>query len=389
MIYNVVAKILKILSVPVITKQRPKVIGVTGSVGKTSAKEAIYAVLNKEFTDDVARSYKNLNTEVGLPLVILRIDISPQGLQWIYVIMLAFFKFLKYRFFSNNYPKILILEYAADKVGDIKYLIEIARPDIACITEIGAAHLEQFKTVEAVAQEKMLLAQNMKADGIAVLNEDNKYIKNLAKNIHYHKIWFHGSSIDGSKNAARKIGEIFKINKEKIDEALSEMRSIKGRMNILKGIKNTTIIDDSYNASPLSMNMALKYLKNYNKGKRKVAILGDMRELGESSEEEHRKLGKEIVKNAQFAILIGPYISRYTSEVLDKYKFDYRAYISFTVARDEILKNINKDDIVLVKASQNTLFLERVTEMLLADKKDKVLLCRQEKHWLKIKNKTP
>lgn len=389
MIYNILAKILKLFSVPVIVKQRPKIIGITGSVGKTSTKEAMYAVLKKEFSDDVARSYKNLNTEVGLPLVILRIDISPQGLQWIYVVVLAFFKFLKYRFFSSNYPKILILEYAADKVGDIKYLTEIAKPDIACITEIGAAHLEQFKTVEAVAQEKMLLVKNMRANGIAVLNEDNPYIKSMTKNLHYEKIWFHGSCLDGPKNAAIKIGEIFKIDKEKIDEALSEMKPIKGRMNIFNGIKNSILIDDSYNASPLSMNMALKYLKNYKKGCRKVAILGDMRELGESSEEEHKKLGKEIVKNAQFAILIGPYISRYTKEVLDKHKFDHKSYINFTKAKDEILNNINNKDVVLIKASQNTLFLERVTEMLLADKKDIGLLCRQEEQWLKIKAKTP
>ena len=388
MIYNILAKILKFFSVSIIEKQRPKIIGITGSVGKTSTKEAIYAVLMKKFPDNVARSYKNLNTDIGLPLVILRIDISPQGLQWIYVIVLAFFKYLKYRFLSSNYPKILVLEYGADKVGDIKYLTEIAKADISCITEIGPAHIEQFKTIEAIAKEKIILAQNMKADGIAVLNEDNKYLRSMAKNIHYKKIWFHGSCLDGYKNAAKKIGEIFKIDEKLIEEAINEMKPIKGRMNIFKGIKNTVLIDDSYNASPLSMKLALKYLKNYKLGNRKVAILGDMRELGELSEEEHKKLGKEIVKNAQFAILIGPYVSRYTSEVLDSNKFSYIKFPNFSSAKEEILENIKNNDIVLIKASQNTLFLERVTEILLANKKDSEYLCRQEKKWLKIKAKT-
>lgn len=388
MMYNILAKILKAFSTAVIKKQRPKVIGITGSVGKTSTKEAVFTVLEEKYKDDVYRSYKNLNTELGLPLAILQIDQSPQGIRWLSTIVTAFSRYIKYSFFSKNYPKILILEYAADKIGDIKYLTKIVQPDIACLVEIGPTHLEKFKTVDAVAQEKFELVRALKPNGIAILNEDNKYVIDLAKKIHFRKIWFHGSTVDGAKNAARKIGKIFKIKDEEIEKSLADMEIIKGRMNIFKGIKNTILIDDSYNASPLSMNLALNFLKKYEKGKRKVAILGDMRELGEASEEEHKKLAKNIVKNAQFAILIGPYVSRYTAEVLTQKKFKFLSYKNFTLAKQEILKNIEYEDVILIKASQNTLFLERVTEMLLADKRDKEYLCRQDENWLKIKAKT-
>lgn len=389
MIYNILAKVLKAFSIPVIRRQRPKVIGITGSVGKTSTKEAIYTVLRKNFGNEVKKAYENLNTDVGLPLAILMINTSPQKIEWVWVLFVAFIRFLKYRFFSKNYPKILILEYAADKPGDIARLTEIVKSDIAVVTEVGPTHLEKFKTKEAVLQDKMELVKRLKPDGIAVLNKDNKLITEYAKNIRFKIVWFHGSNIECAKNVARAVGKILGIPEVKINAGVADIKPIKGRLNIFQGIKNTTLIDDTYNASPLSMKLALKSLGKYKDGKRKVAILGDMRELGKASRAEHQKLANMITKNAQFAILIGPEISQYTSPELKKKKFKHFAFKTFTDARKIIIDNITKQDVILIKASQNTLFLERVTEMLLMNKKDIFKLCRQEPHWLKIKSKTP
>jgi UDP-N-acetylmuramyl pentapeptide synthase len=113
-----------------------------------------------------------------------------------------------------------------------------------------------------------------------------------------------------------------------------------------------------------------------------------MRELGEASQKEHEIIANEIANSAKFAILIGPQMCKYTSQVLDEKKFDYLAFDNFTKAKKDILKNIKKEDVVLVKASQNKLFLERVTKMLLKDKKDVSKLCRQTNKWKKIKEKT-
>lgn len=388
MIYNILSKILKTFSKPVVEKQKPKIVGITGSVGKTSTKEAVFSVLKEKYKKDVARSYKNLNTDIGLPLAILRIDKSPMGLEWMIVLFKAFLNYLKYSFFSSNYPNILILEYAADKPGDIEDLTNIVKPNVSVITEIGPAHLELFKNVDNVAKEKFKLAKNMRADGIAVLNEDNDIIKKYSKYIRYQIKWYHGSSIEGAKNAARVVGKIFKLNDKDISKGLGNLANIKGRLNVFDGIKDTKIIDDTYNASPLSMKMALKYLKDFKVGKRKVAILGDMRELGEASQKEHEIIANEIANSAKFAILIGPQMCKYTSQVLDEKKFDYLAFDNFTKAKKDILKNIKKEDVVLVKASQNKLFLERVTKMLLKDKKDASKLCRQTNKWKKIKEKT-
>lgn len=386
--YGILAKILKSLAKSVVDKQKPKVVGITGSVGKTSTKEAVFSVLRTKYGHNVSKAYKNLNTDVGLPLAILQIKKSPMNIEWIYMLFMVFFQFLKYRFFSKNYPEVLVLEYAADKPGDISDLVEIVRPDVSVITEIGPAHLELFKTVEGVAKEKMKLATHMKADGVAVLNRDNKYIEKYASQIHYEKVWFSGSSIDGAKNAAQEVGNIFKLSDKEIKKGIHNIKPIKGRLNVFCGIKNTTLIDDTYNASPLSMRMALKYLREYDKKSRKMVVLGDMRELGESSEQEHNKLSEEIAKSAQFAILIGPQMMQYVAPILSEKNVKNISFENFTEAKKSIIDNIRKKDVILIKASQNQLFLERATEMLLKDKRDVKKLCRQTKYWKKIKDNT-
>lgn len=388
--YNFLAYILKKLAKPVIDRVNPKIIGVTGSVGKTSTKEAIFYLLNNssKYKNQVAKSYGGLNTEVGLPLAILGFKKPSHGFGWIFTIFKACYRSLKI-VISKKYPKILVLEYAADKPGDISYLINIARPSVAVITEIGSAHLLQFKTIDNVAKEKIKLAQSLEADGVAVLNENNIYIKKFAQYIYFDKVWYQGNTIDSTKNAARAVGKIMKLRNDEINEILENLPKVPGRLQEFPGIKETLIIDDSYNSNPLSLMRALHYLKEKKTEGKKIAILGDMRELGKESASEHEKIAKNIIKSCNFAILIGPEMSQYTAPLLKKNNFKFESFLDFTSAKEAILKNIAKNDVVLVKGSQNTLFLERAVEMLLADKKDVKKLCRQGQFWYNIKNKTP
>lgn len=387
--YNLLSLILKKLALPVIRRRRPKIIGVTGSVGKTSTKEAIFYLLNNSnaYRGKVEKSYGGLNTEVGLPLSILGFHKATHGFGWCVLIAQAWWRSWQLRS-TKNYPKILVLEYAADKPGDIEYLTNIARPNIAVITEIGPAHLLNFKTVDNIAKEKIRLAQKLEADGIAVLNEDNKYLKEYATHIYFDKVWYKGNSWDSAKNAAKAVGKIMQLKDTEIEEILHEFPGVAGRLQEFEGIKNSLIIDDSYNSNPLSCVRALNYLKKKTTKGKRVAILGDMRELGGSSAVEHKKIAKKILKSADLAILIGPDMEQYAAPILKNNNFKYYAFNNFTSAKKTIIDNIEQDDVILVKGSQNTLFLERVVEMLLAHEEDTIRLCRRGNMWINIKNKT-
>jgi UDP-N-acetylmuramoyl-tripeptide--D-alanyl-D-alanine ligase len=156
-----------------------------------------------------------------------------------------------------------------------------------------------------------------------------------------------------------------------------------GRFSIFKGVKNITIIDSSYNSSLKPLIDALGLLGKIAESRRRVAILGDMRELGSMSEKMHTEVAVEIMKNSDVAILIGPNLAKFTVPILKKNDFKFKNFESFNKAKKSILELINNKDIVLVKGSQNTLFLERVVEMLLENPEDKEKLCRRGTFWNK------
>ena len=161
---NILQLKLKIIARMILCKYKPRVIGITGSVGKTSAREAIYAVLSAQFK--ARRPLKNYNNEIGLPLAIIGVK-SPNKsiLGWLGV----FFKALGLLLVRDkNYPEILILEMGVDRPGDMKYLLDIVKPEIGVITSIGPSHLEYFETVKKIQEEKGGLVKD--------LNKDKAYI---------------------------------------------------------------------------------------------------------------------------------------------------------------------------------------------------------------------
>jgi UDP-N-acetylmuramoyl-tripeptide--D-alanyl-D-alanine ligase len=180
--------ILKVLAVLTLKKYQPGVIGITGSAGKTSTKEAVYAVLKQERI--VRRSQGNFNNELGLPLTILSAADKVVGaLFWPKIIIKAIGRLI---FSDKDYPEVLILEMAADRPGDIKYLTDLAKPHIGVITAIGdiPVHVEFYSSPEAVAREKAHLIESLPANGFAALNYDDEIVYNLRSRTRAHLITY-------------------------------------------------------------------------------------------------------------------------------------------------------------------------------------------------------
>jgi UDP-N-acetylmuramoyl-tripeptide--D-alanyl-D-alanine ligase len=395
-------RIVRQLAIWTLRKYQPGIIAVTGSVGKTSTKEAIYTVLrNHRF---VRASKGNFNNEIGMPLTILGDWDEIRGRWfWAKVIGSALVRLV----FRLRYPELLILEYAADKPGDIKYLTDIARPQIGVVTAIGdiPVHVEFYSGPEAVAREKAKVVEALPATGFAVLNYDDLAVLDMKERTRAHimtygfgegaqvqitnfevrtdnnrpggiafKLNYAGSFVpvrlEGSFGkaqayaaaAAAAMGIVFGLNLVKIAEALLEYQAPGGRGRLVEGVKHTYIIDDAYNASPLSMEAAIETVGNL-RAVRKVAVLGDMLEIGKYAVEAHEEIGKLAGKNFDLLITVGArakFIAEgaYESGMAKKniYSFD-----TSEEAAPEVQKLIKKGDLILIKAS-HSIGLEKIVE---------------------------
>src|SRR4030042_2181731 len=169
-------------------RTKPEIIAVTGSVGKTSTKDAIFCVLKSHFGKEVRKSEGNLNNETGAPVAILGFKKAPSyeatnPFGWIPIIFLAPFKS-----FLTKKNKILILELAADKPGDIKYLTSFIHPKVAVLTNIGPAHLAAFGSIEKIIEEKAGLLRALPMDGTAILNIDDENVKKISYGGRWQKL---------------------------------------------------------------------------------------------------------------------------------------------------------------------------------------------------------
>lgn len=423
-----IQKALKILAKLILKKYRPEVIGITGSMGKTGAKEAIYAVLSVKFK--VRRSLKNYNNEIGLPLTVIGAASPAKSIfGWLKIFFFAGKLLLKR---DKNYPEILILEMAADKPGDLSYLTSIAKPQVAVITSIGEAHLENFGSLEKIKREKSVLIKAVGRQGLVVLNVDDRQIKSLSRETKV-KILTYG--LDGEAeisaqeiklifnqlNKTAELGMNFKLvsqntfvpvflskvisqagvyaalagaalgliknfNLVEISQALKKYSPPPGRLRLLRGIKNTCIIDDTYNASPAASILALETLAAMPQadGKNKYAVLGDMLELGRLSQIKHEEVGRAAVKNKiDKLIAVGERARDIARGALasgmkedDIFHFDATAE-----AGKFIQERIKPGDIILVKGSQGARLEKIVKEIMAEPLKASQLLVRQGKEW--------
>ncbi len=405
---KIIVEIISLESRLVLKKYKPFIIAVTGSVGKTSTKDAIYTALSTTYK--VRKSEKSFNSEFGVPLTILG---CPNGWSSLFVWTKNILHGLELIIFANDYPKYLILEIGADRPGDIRDVTSWIHPDISVITRVGkvAAHVEYFSSPEELAKEKAYLAKGLKKDGILILSSDDEIVKGITseqakETIHFglnsnakdiHIAYENGKVVGMSMNliiegeekniqtrgvvgthhvypiivaaiVAKKIG----ISLDAVVKAFESHVPPRGRMNVLKGKNNITLLDDTYNSSPDAVYSALETLKEI-QGSRKVAILGDMLELGKYAVEAHAQVGAVARQSANLLISVG----------LRSRGMNAQHHFNTSIEAAEKVPALLRDgDVVLVKGSQG-IRMERIVKVLLDPGIDSAnVLVRQEKEWL-------
>ncbi|MDP1719159.1 MAG: Mur ligase family protein [bacterium] len=383
-------------------KYQPGIVGITGTVGKTSTREAVLAALRS--IRKARASTGNFNNEFGLPLTILGSWEKAGGIFfWLKVIMVSLGRLIIHR----PYPEILVLEYGADKPGDLKYLLDIARPQIGVVTAIGdiPVHVEFYTGPDAVAREKSRLVEALPAIGFAVLNFDDEAVYEMREKTRAHVITYgfasgaevritnfetrteagrpgglsfkleYGGSfvpvrLDGAFGkaqayaaaAAAAVGLSFGMNLVRISEALAYYQVPARRGRIINGIKDTLIFDDCYNASPLSMHAAIDTLRDF-KASRKVAVLGDMLEIGKYAIEAHENAGRLAEKVFDILVTVGPR-ARFIADAANKAGMSRKNILTFDFvdeAKIPLQDLLKKGDLVLVKGSR-AIGLDKIVE---------------------------
>ena len=428
---KILVKILIVESKLIVKKYKPFIVAVTGSVGKTSTKDAIYSVL-KDQSRYVRKSEKSMNSEIGLPLTIIGVPNAWKSVSgWVKNISCGLGLILK----KKDYPDCLILEIGADHPGDISSVAEWLKPDVSVITKVSKTpvHVEFFSSPEQVFEEKASLAEGVKDGGSLVLFADDENVMKIkdrvsGRNVDVITYGTNASMVNGSNLtieygmngemkyptgikfdiemkgtkssigmkgvigntyqypvlAAAAVGLAKGMSIEKIVKNLGSYSAPRGRMNLLAGLNGSTIIDDTYNSSPDATVSALRSLKTIESSGVKVAILGDMMELGKFSADEHKNIGKEVATVANVLITVGQR-SRATADEAIRSGMDSRKVFSYDSAADVVSRGLpaaGGGDIILVKGSQSVR-MERVVTALLRDQGNaENLLVRQEKEWL-------
>lgn len=363
-------RLLRALAFMRLNRDKPEIIAVTGSVGKTTTKDAIFTILAHRFGGRVRRSVGNMNTEEGLPLAVLGFTSVPSRWEYLWVLVQAAWTAL---FGSGTKHPILVLELAAEKPGDITYLAEMIRPwlKVGIVTTVGPVHLNpgQFSSVTAIEEEKGKLVEALPKDGWAVLNRDNQATKRMAKRTGAKVAWFADKGIDTYTEIVRTVGKLYGLRPVEVNAALQTFQRPHGRLNEFVGVKGSTLIDDSYNANPMSMQEALRLLGE--RPGRKIAVLGDMLELGDRERLYHQQIGKLAKSSADIVVGVGNR-ARW-------YKPTYH-FATPLEAASFLKKFVREGDVVLVKGSQS-MRMELVSEVLLADQNDVDKLPRQTPAW--------
>ncbi len=374
-----------------------KSVGITGSVGKTTTKEAIAAVLNVR--EPVFRNQGSYNGRYGLPIALGRLGDE----------------------------RVAVLEMASDSLDEIRQLAEIVRPSVAVVTRVGHSHLDALGDIDAVAAEKCHLVKALPSDGHAVLNYDDERVRAMAgatseRVITYGQspladVWaddvhtglegtrctihFEGHtqkltcSLVGAHHvytmlAAFAVGRLWGLTEQEIVQGLASLTPLPGRLHPLPGIGGSLILDDSFNASPESAAAALQTLTAL-PARRRFVILGDMADLGRMAEAAHRELGQQCAKAADWLLCKGDLAQIAANEAMHAGIDRDRVLVSFS--DEEIVSalqpELGEGDVVLIKGSAASR-LERITARLLHPGTDPVdVLPRQGPGWDSVTLRRP
>lgn len=410
----------------VLKRYKPRVIAVTGSVGKTTTKDAIFAAISNDVY--VRKSEKSFNSEIGVPLTILGLENGWKNpFKWIANIVNGFLLVV----FRSEYPQWLVLEVGADRPGDIRNTAKWLRPDVAVLTGVPETpvHVEYFDSPEAVVREKRSLAEYLRPGGKLIVNGDDMRVRDIhtafrgasitygmeANNeyigSHVEIVYENGkpsgmrfrSNHAGSSVpvtllgalglprvyaalAAIAVAEVVGIDNVSAGQALGSWTPPPGRMCLIEGVRGSVIIDDTYNSSPAAALSALDTLREIVTPGKKIAVMGDMLELGKYSVDAHKTVGVRAFECANMLITVGFRARTMGEAALDVGMSDIniREYEQGESDRAglELEREIGEGDIVLIKGSQS-MRMERTVFALMAHPEHAgKLLVRQNVEWL-------
>lgn len=335
--------------------------------GKTSTKDIIANVMSQKFK--VLKTEGNLNNHIGLPLTLLKLKDHTA----------------------------VVVEMGMNHFGEIRLLTNIAKPTGCVITNIGTSHIGNLGSRENILKAKLEILEGLSEEGFVLINNDNDLLNNWCEKENKYKVYTYGIEnkstymasdilqfednskfeINGIKAevpvggthfvynsaCAFAIGDILEIEKEKIIKGISEFKLTAKRMDIQVIKDNIKIINDSYNASYDSMKAALEVIGK-TEANRKIAVLGNMLELGDYTNELHQKVGDEVVKNKiDILITVGEYAREIANRARELEMQNIFEFENINEASEYLKDNIKKEDIVLLKASNSMNFSKILDEL--------------------------
>jgi UDP-N-acetylmuramoyl-tripeptide--D-alanyl-D-alanine ligase len=396
-----------------------KLVAVAGSVGKTSTKRAIATLLSQKYRVGMHEGNHNMN--ISAPVAIMGVK-YPENVHSISA-WLSVFAAMRERIRQPSGVDVIVVELGTDHPGEIAAYGKYLRPDISVITAVTAEHMEFFGTIEAVAAEEIEAANFSK---LAIINRDDVEgrFADLLTNSNVDTYGTTGAAeyrfeikdfsvekgyigqvitseyaepitatikVVGEHSLRPPMGAVavackLGLNPTEIAAGLKLIRATPGRMNLLRGFKNSTIIDDTYNSSPLSASSALQTLYSLQAPQR-IAILGTMNELGASSQVEHEKLGAMCDPSLlAWVITVGNEAEKYLAPAAKARGCPVRSFKTAIEAGAFVHKMMEKDAAILAKGSQGDVYLEEAVKVLaLMTEGDE--LVRQSPAWLETKEK--
>lgn len=398
-----------------------KLVAVVGSVGKTSTKHALADILSRRYR--VRMHEGNHNSEFSVPLAVLGVD-YPSSVHNPFA-WLAVFRAARLRIKQPTDVDVIIQELGTDHPGDILKFGAYLVPDIALVTAVTPEHMEFFGTIDAVAAEELSISQFSR---FVLINRDDieerfaafennpnfsTYGTTAAAEYHIEQQSFTIESgykgtvyapefpqifevmvrvygehslrpVTGAIAAAAKLG----LTPAEIASGVALITPVPGRMNLLRGIDGTTIIDDTYNSSPAAATAALQtlYSLDAESVSQRIAVFGDMRELGAASGPEHEKLGALCDPNMlAWVVLVGPECEKHLAPAARQRGCQVHIAPN-AIAAGEFVRSVTEEGaMILVKGSQNTIYLEECVKIL-CDMTEDAELVRQSESWMKVKN---
>ena len=422
-------------------KHSPKLIVVVGAVGKTTTKTSIATVLAKKYR--IQMEPENHNSELSVPLAILGVKFPPVDQLRSISTWRKVFKACRTRIHSEQGVDVIVQELGTDHPGDLAKFAKYLHADIAVITSVSAEHLENFTGgIDDVAREELSVGA---FSDFVIVNHDDvdpKYANFLnssnvsdyglnggeyrfqldggnplsgykarffapefggasAENVDFSKnisdvpemeIHLAGEHLIRSAVAAAAVGAKLDMSAEEISSTVKEIRPVPGRMNILRGRKGSILIDDTYNSSTSAALAAISTLCDIGDvSTQRIAILGSMNELGNFAKTEHEKVGAACSPEwLDVVITIGDDAKNYLAPVAEKNGCVVKSFESAidagTFAAGIIRENQDSAPVILIKGSQNGVFAEEATKILLATQDDASQLVRQSPEWISRKN---